>query len=464
MGYPLNRYDLFKMISKDENILKINEVFSDIKLYGLLIYDPILNTGIDNLINHSFDKIDISTGTKFLFLSLVTNFDFVDSKIKSKVEQLNKVGCNERKITPDEQRVDAYNLAQLLNVNTEEFPILLLSNSLKFNEFIIIKTDSDNIINQLSKIGQYCESISSKKLNFKNERFKNLIDQLNTVSSIVLNRKNQLNLIDDLIELFIYKLDGYVKDTFYNPSSFNKDQYAKIITKIRIDLFNTKNNEINDHLLLLITRIYGVLPNNENDEFKLDENVEYDSETIIKTFNRLLLMYIDDNGKFINDIDYTPLVICLAKIIEIETNSSIVQWIREGLEIEMPEFFKKYKPDISPDLTSIKPSQEISGFKTRTVNFNSKLNDQWSPPGSGLSNFVTRTLIEVNKYKSPIEMYYDEFVKCWYTIVEIRNPSAHRKILAYDDFEIVFNCFKTLQKNEIFKQLALLRSRPLKSI
>ncbi|MBK7695581.1 MAG: hypothetical protein IPI30_15065 [Saprospiraceae bacterium] len=77
-------------------------------------------------------------------------------------------------------------------------------------------------------------------------------------------------------------------------------------------------------------------------------------------------------------IDYSPLIICLCKIFEIETNLSLVHWFRRSLNIEMPEYYKKHKEDekeykITPSATVIRDP--------RPIDFNKGYGTKWIAPG-----------------------------------------------------------------------------------
>ncbi|MCX7878518.1 MAG: hypothetical protein N2510_07760, partial [Ignavibacteria bacterium] len=77
-----------------------------------------------------------------------------------------------------------------------------------------------------------------------------------------------------------------------------------------------------------------------DEKFHIDERCESESKIILNTFNRAF-PFLEN---FI--IEYSPLIICLCKIFEIEANLSLVHWFRKILGIEMPTYFKKHKEGI----------------------------------------------------------------------------------------------------------------------
>jgi len=46
------------------------------------------------------------------------------------------------------------------------------------------------------------------------------------------------------------------------------------------------------------------------------------------------------------ELDFTPGVICLAKVFEKEANLSIVHWARRELGVSLPQFFNKPQPGV----------------------------------------------------------------------------------------------------------------------
>ena len=78
-------------------------------------------------------------------------------------------------------------------------------------------------------------------------------------------------------------------------------------------------------------------------------------------------------------IDYTPAVICLAKIFEREVNLSVIHWIRQQCGVRLPQYFDLFYP---------RSSEMYDG-----VNFNRAYDSKtWSPPTLGQSLEACKTI------------------------------------------------------------------------
>jgi hypothetical protein len=141
----------------------------------------------------------------------------------------------------------------------------------------------------------------------------------------------------------------------------------------------------------------------------------------------------------------------LCKVFEIEINLSVVQWIRNQLNIEMPEYFKKYKPDRNS--YTITPSQIPNA---RPIDFNKSRQKKWLAPGIGESELATINLS--NRGITPFEPNtFELLMSNWKILREYRNKAAHVEqidAIAYENTKFSFNF---LIDHDILKNLLFLK-------
>lgn len=89
---------------------------------------------------------------------------------------------------------------------------------------------------------------------------------------------------------------------------------------------------------------------------KVDPRIDEKSKLILKTFNEMLVKIYHPNmsqnvrllsyekRESCNCWDFSALISSLSRVLEIELNNSIVQWIRRQKGIEMPRYYNRVKP------------------------------------------------------------------------------------------------------------------------
>jgi hypothetical protein len=256
--------------------------------------------------------------------------------------------------------------------------------------------------------------------------------------------------------------------------SENRDSHDRRIAEIQIGNVITKfldNRDLQrdpNRLEQLNLFLLGCLSNlsrpNRNQELAIDERCESESKIILKTFNKVFPFFAPlnnelqhfqhianretrmRNNRFDNDegIDYSPLIISLCKIFEIETNLSLVHWFRKSLNIEMPTYFKKHKEDKSE--YKITPSASVIN-NPRPIDFNKGYGTKWIAPGIGESELVALTFHKTGNLPSEIS-YYDELLRNWTILRQYRNRAAHTENLRKEDFDNVYKAFSNIVNNE----------------
>jgi hypothetical protein len=246
------------------------------------------------------------------------------------------------------------------------------------------------------------------------------------------------------------------------------EQATETISKLHTALSDLKRNfqeneaEQMDRLCLNIASFISHL--NTRKDLKLDdfipiskEFLESDSYQILKTAHKVFNLLIsgqEDIGQTLNvkeSLDFTPGIICLAKVFEKEANLSVVHWIRKELGISLPAYFNKHQPHFRAKLTPSFPGG-------REIDFNAKRTGKWLPPGIGQSEIACK---ELSKSKLPQgwdNSSWGLLLANWQKIREKRNEAAHIEMVDESSLVTVKNSLMTLSMSRIFEKFYQMKS------
>lgn len=149
------------------------------------------------------------------------------------------------------------------------------------------------------------------------------------------------------------------------------------------------------------------------------------------------------------DYDFGPLVSSLARILEVELNSSIVQYVRSLCRIEMPAYYKRYKegcPNHTSQIIVYGQQVDINERKGKT----------------GLKPIMTGDiLLLMKRYKQEIandigmtEEAFGEVSKKMDKMREIRNKASHASVVTEADFKSYYTMFCQLVRQNLLTILA----------
>jgi hypothetical protein len=486
MGMPLSKYTMLNALGygADNHLMQRTEaLLNQFKLFGIVLHDPKSHKSFHNEFASSFDRLDYLTGHDFLFLGITDppkawkgriSRDYFD--IWNKEDLLDPGNTYKTQ----DQSITAYTLAQSLGINYDDLPVIILTNNLQLNQYQVIKTSETHFVNQLTEIGFFCTR-SDKYFSLTNDsNFNELIRKIDLCggSSNVSVESSLAKSLSDFLAFLVDDLGsfdsrnaklqvGQVLNDFFINRKYNRDpdRLEQLNLAMLGYLSNLKKSELipgssafpsaenNYH-----TRISGV---------RIDKECEDESKVIINTFNKVYPLFqpIRENlknyqieakyespyDKYDNPelLDYSMLVLSLSKVLEIESNSSIVHWIRKSLNIEMPDYYKKHKSD--NNLYTILPAASLVDHPL-PVDFNMRNKRSWRPPGMGQSKLIVQSLALEGKLP-PMINNIDDMVKQWGIIAHHRNSAAHGETMNYTDFNKVYDAFIKLKKEGKFKEM-----------
>lgn len=170
------------------------------------------------------------------------------------------------------------------------------------------------------------------------------------------------------------------------------------------------------------------------------DGLEEESSVFLRTQQQIMNLYeqLHDDEE---SVDYSPLMISLTKIIELEINMSVVHILRSLKGVEMPKYFNIYQPNVEATYQT----------KYRTIDFNrlDRMRKQLILPGMGESYVVTTGEMQIrvrdamyaiicqhhDMSKPKWDRAFKEFLDYWSKLYPMRNTVAHTHRVERSDYD-----------------------------
>jgi hypothetical protein len=168
------------------------------------------------------------------------------------------------------------------------------------------------------------------------------------------------------------------------------------------------------------------------------DGLEEESSVFLRTQHQIMKIYerLHDDGE---PIDYSPLMISLTKIIELEINLSVVHILRALKGVDLPAFFNAYQPNVAAVYQS----------GNRTIDFNRPdyYRKRLILPGMGESLRVTEGYVTIHHDISK-SIWNHEFAKLldyWRKLYPMRNIVAHTERVGQDNYNSLVELLQSIQ-------------------
>lgn len=185
---------------------------------------------------------------------------------------------------------------------------------------------------------------------------------------------------------------------------------------------------------------------NPTERIVLDKRIDRESYIIFNTFSESLkkvfspvmsssiVPMVIGKGAY----DFAPLINSLSRILELEINSSIVQDIRQMRGIEMPAYYKKYKPDHHDLKITI---------GTKEIDLNCENDGKLKPMMIGESLMMMRYYKKhLAKTLKVEENVINQHLKQLEVLRDYRNKASHSNVITEKEFVDFYNMFCNLMR------------------
>jgi hypothetical protein len=462
MGMFLSKYSMLNALGygADRPILQeTKRILDRYKLFGLILHDPKTHADFHQTLRDSFERLDFVTGQDFLFFALTDPQKNWIEKNENRdyfgIWQIDELLSPFNSYQTSDESISTYSLVQALNIDYDDLPVIILTNNFQFNQFRLLRTCSKYLSQQMTEIGFFSS---------QTERYFDLISDPNFNKMIhdndLCGGSYQISNEESLAKTLSDFLAFVVSENSYDQRTADI-QIGKVIANFQANKDLQRDPiRIEQLNLFLLGCLSNLSSPSRNQELTIDDRSENESKIILKTFNKVFPLFESLNSQpqqfqshhrldIEESIDYSPLIISLCKVFEIEINLSLVHWVREFLNIEMPTYFKKHKQDNND--YKLTPSSSLVN-NPRPIDFNKGYGIKWIAPGIGESELITQTFLIEGKLPTHITDY-DTLLKNWAILRKYRNRASHTDYLNKPDFGNVLNSFKNIVVNDIIKQM-----------
>ncbi|GHB49134.1 hypothetical protein [Mongoliitalea lutea] len=435
-----------------------------ISLYAYIIHSPKLNPKFDEDLQKSFQRLNLITGEDFLFTSFVDPpkawLNWLHSN--EKLNKVNQVFFSKEQIKNPkliiktlDSSLTALIISEELGVNVDNLPFLVVTPHPKENYFYLLNLSNENLLSDMAGLtelsviikmgGEMEEAIKSTGLSLKKIQLEiplaNIFHKLSFRLIKVSRNRRVLNELGVKLSSLnsVFSKPSKVSDTQKSENDLIFEGYQIVSNRLSSVIYKNikdRRGKSKDFDLHILSNCFGL---NIEELLEFKKYIEPSTFTFLLQGAKLKLVYSVFFG------DTGPFILPFGKAFEIEMSYSLVHWVRNQYEIQLPEFFYKYQPNMEIILG------EPPGFN---FNFLDPKTQEWRPPMIG-GQLIGVSLVNKGRKAQPFDTFEDfqSFLTLGFRIKNIRNNSCHPSETTYSDLEEIIQIWKTLYQKGLLKKL-----------
>lgn len=190
----------------------------------------------------------------------------------------------------------------------------------------------------------------------------------------------------------------------------------------------------------------------------VDHRIDEKSKVILNTFNELLSNVFSpvmrteicgiEYAKSIPEKDFSCLISSLSRIMEIELNLSVIQWIRKCEGIEMPRYYNK-----------VKLSAPVMRVTSRCIMLNNTMDGSCKLEPQTLGNIQYLMCQYQDDFPEEIKTIAPDFLRIYKMLRKERNNASHTAINGEVEFVDFYDNFCIIIKSGWLKTLMDIKER-----
>lgn len=440
-----NKHSTSKICLRDTP--SIREALATYQLFAFVLFNPLIHHDMQNKLQERYKYLDEDTGKSLLFFSYFQPDDAWLAQLHPDMRVL----ADEWEVVQDENPALSIDvLSMQLNIQPHELPCIVITTSLfDATDYIKLSVGAADITRILTTIAVIAEQLANDP--FSRDQDSKLTNQLiekqlKQTHGDLVRRHKIADIQRSLYAIFNESMHATTDDVVLLMQS-------KIIAlqKARVELhelyestdseeFQLTCLQIDDTCDALLVWLQVSMPHlSQTYEMNMPKLVipkdalESNSAKYLETYQILVRAYtqIMQDPENNVQIDYSPFVISLTKLFELEINLSIVQLIRYMNNIEMPAYYNRHQPGKIAKYS----------FKNNSLDFNmaKKFTEELLLPSIGQTyNVINNNKIaycdriydilcrsELNISKEAWQLTYQHILDKWKAIYPRRNHVAH---------------------------------------
>jgi hypothetical protein len=495
MGLIATASNIFRIIADERDAQYLEECVKDFKLFVIILSDPVKDAQFYEHIHGNFDYLDSLTGHRIMFMTLVKDPDHQSAHYRSanKHEHRRELYHIGRDIPMKDQIANFSNhsniviqsICELLGLDYDDTPALVISDSIRFKSFFTISTDSESVHDQFKSLLKATNDLGSSinKPSIEKTLQHRAMDRWRDFcSEVITMKRSEKELIGHILDL------SEMDERFRHHERFAESVDDMVL---KLNKISAIDHEKKIRIASLSMPFFkkrtaanrrGIRHDNESIVEKLEMNIpvlhEITSEVPLPT--RLMKSWKDIESSSLNNLDGSELILSarlnrmkrlddfslytfpLCKTFETEINRSVVQMMRMMNQIDMPRYFHKHCPalgkvEIIPD--------KVYKENAKAIPLNAKNPKGWVPPG--LTQSMILYLNYTREMARPLYGWLEtdlhhELTIHWRILAAIRNESAHPNGIPSKRMQEMEESLKQLDDLNILNRLTALKREMMK--
>jgi hypothetical protein len=485
MGMPITTFSVLHTLAYEQGDSQFLRALRPFKLFAFIVHDPQVDVDFDKFLQNHFDRLDYVTGSKLLFFALVRPRLSWSERAINRGYYRNFLNWQPVESSSSDSSSSAISFAASLNIPVESLPCLIITDNLQSQRMIWFKTSKECLEEQMTSLGYMADrtqnpmlpdSVQNEQLDLcassgREELADNLAQTLSDVLSVLAAKARPYrdysaqSRAHQAVEKSLSAIRNWKLNVGESTSAEVEDSNDQGLVSLclkSLGLFSlgvsrpeTDDIAVFDRIRTMESRVedFSATPSlgDLRSEFpSIDGSLlESESKQILETAKRVHSLFFDYPAQL---NDFTPLVICLAKLFEREVNLSVVHWIRRELGIELPRFFDKPQPHFLARLLPDVPNP-------REIDFNraGAAGTRWIAPSLGESGIGART-IGRNKLPDGLTVNtWNTLMIEWRQIAKRRNEAAHEMRVNLNAASDVYRSLRIVGHSKLFNEMYRLK-------
>lgn len=441
MGVPLTRFSMLSKLMqrskprdwKDEQELKeARDFFKKFKLYAVVLCKHEDDEFIKSM-SRNFETLDVLTGDNLLFFSLA------EPGVTAKIQKMSwkpEIAMMDNEKYSINEDIYLYVLSEALKISRNDFPSIIITDSLDGTNWYVINTDRSHVFGDLMTLTAFANQRDFEFKNMMEERLNNMILDAGRYWYMV---EGKLPLCEALSAV----------EAAAATHSMDRDKSLKArktLGEVERRLVYYEDDKSNDWVKFLgILKKPAKQPDrpivqdnydhNILDSLCVDtENLEPDTICFLEVYDKLLSMYSENLLE-----DHSVLCSLTHKIFESELNASVLQLMRSFIHIPMPEYYNKWY-----DKAENKDAYSVTTANGSAVSLNTYIKGnprKYRSPGLGNSCYAFQALCACKEWNELCAQFgFEEskirlFSHLWENIFRDRNSESHCTSMRRHDYQ-----------------------------
>ncbi len=495
MGYPLSTFQQLAWYCREN---RFDSTFDRYKIVAIPFISP-QDRVVRDTLKYNFERLHVSTRKDFAF------FAFMAPPLRWQQEHPSWMNVRNQLpegLSTDEERVVT---AMRERFSLPSSPVLLLTNSLRSTQYVVIPVDENDLVQKMEAVGAFAEQ-TPERFPITDPSFEKFLSQYDSVFVERTENGESIarNITDILaVDSLLYNTGEYrqawgmvrrdagdwvrnvLSNLSYKAYSAPDDQFEKLLKRYSDYLALTLETidpkiEVRDAIdysfdMTSYMTPHSISLNEEpcpvmySDQFLLPDSIARyltrESKRKKESYNKLVPFFMrefdHDKRRYPSYIpspsdDLSPLGLYLGHIMEEELNASVVQLSRKNAGIEMPKYYRIWDKTHSriPVISNENGSIYLNCRKDRLKGGKFSVNTLTI----GQVALTIRKMMEANPELSFGSFGQDAFLSRIDRFVPFRNRAAHSgRRYDFEFFKTAHQSFSSIMETDFPRMAALKR-------